>query len=75
MLLLLFSITHKNNEPKAEITVTWTKPDDYPSENGQDRYLKYTIVTEKWKYWVGLEFPPKETETPEFDSLGFRIED
>jgi len=67
------SITHKDNEPKTEITVTWTKPDDYPSENGQDLYLKYTIVTEKRKYWVGLEYPPRETKTPEFDALGFRI--
>lgn len=68
------SITHKNNEPKTEITVTWTKPDDYSSENGQDLYLKYTIVTEKRKYWVGLEFPPREEDIPNFDALGFRID-
>ena len=51
--------------------MTWTKPDDY---DGQDLYLRYTIVTEKRQYWVGLEYPPREEVTPIYDDLGFRIE-
>ncbi len=74
MLFLLFSLTHKNNEPKKNITVTWTKPDDYTSEHRQDLYLKYTIVSEKMRHWVGLEYPIRETETPKLNSLGFRTE-
>merc|ERR1712096_271856 len=46
------SITHKDRSDKTSITVKWTKPDDY---NNEDLYLRYSIVTEKKKYWVGLE--------------------
>ena len=51
--------------------VTWTKPDDYVD---QDLYLRYTIVEEKRKYWVGIEYPPKEGGNPKFDKSGKRIE-
>ena len=67
----IFSLTHKNNDDKEYIIVTWTKPEDY---DGQDLYLRYTIVTEKRQYWVGLEYPPREEVTAIYDDLGFRIE-
>ena len=66
-----FSITHVNNDDKEEVFVTWTKPDDYVD---QDLYLRYTIVTEKRKYWVGIEYPPREEGNPRFDKSGRRIE-
>ena len=66
---VIFSLTHKNSDDKEYIIVTWTKPDDY---DGQDLYLRYTIVTEKRQYWVGLEYPPREEVTPTYDDLGFK---
>ena len=51
-----FSITHKSDSPKSEIKVKWTKPLDY---DGQDLYLRYSIVMEKSQYWVALSYPPK----------------
>ena len=71
LLNFIFSLTHKSNDDKEYIIVTWTKPDDY---DGQDLYLRYTIVTEKRQYWVGLEYPPREEVTPIYDDFGFRIE-
>ena len=67
----IFSLTHKNNDDKEYIIVTWKKPEDY---DVQDLYLRYTIVTEKRQYWVGLEYPPREEVTPIYDDLGFWIE-
>ena len=60
-----------DNDDKEEVFVTWTKPDDYVD---QDLYLRYTIVEEKRKYWVGIEYPPKEGGNPKFDTSGKRIE-
>jgi len=62
----IFSITHKDRSDKTSITVKWTKPDDY---NNEDLYLRYSIVTEKKKYWVGLEYPPKQQTPPQFNEF------
>ena len=65
-----FSIIHKGKSPKSSIKVNWAKPLDY---DGQDLYLRYSIVMEKSQYWVGLAYPPKletDSEIDQFETSG-----
>ena len=68
-----FSIIHKGKSPKSSIKVNWAKPLDY---DGQDLYLRYSIVMEKSQYWVGLAYPPKletDSEIDQFETSGWLI--
>jgi len=64
------TIIHKGKSPKSSIKVNWAKPLDY---DGQDLYLRYSIVMEKSQYWVGLAYPPKletDSEIDQFETSG-----